>query len=132
MTPGLSVGLDVVDVRDIEASLARFGARYLARVYTPAEVAYAMSARDRATAARRLAARFAAKEATIKALGAGERGISLRTIEVARRDDGAIVLALSGAAFAAAREAGEPTLAVSVSHEGHLAAAVVICTWVKP
>lgn len=132
MHSGLTVGLDVVDVRDVEASVVRFGARYLARIYTPAEIAYATSARDRATVARRLGARFAAKEATIKALGASERGISLRNIEVARRDDGAIAIALSGAAFAAAREAGEPSLAVSVSHEGHLAAAVVICTWVKP
>lgn len=132
MHSALTVGLDVVDVRDVEASVVRFGARYLARIYTPAEIAYATSARDRATVARRLGARFAAKEATIKALGASERGISLRNIEVARRDDGAIAIALSGAAFAAAREAGEPSLAVSVSHEGHLAAAVVICTWVKP
>src|SRR5690349_2333641 len=76
------VGLDLVDVREVAESVERFGERYLQRCYTPAEVAYAMSAGDRATSVRRLAARWAAKEATIKALGASERGISPRDIEV--------------------------------------------------
>jgi holo-[acyl-carrier protein] synthase len=120
------VGFDLVDVREVQESMDRFGERYLTRVYTPAEIAYAMSAPDRATAARRLGARFAAKEATIKALGASERGISPREIEVARSTDGAIRIILHGPAFAAAREAGATTLAVSVSHQGDLAGAVVV------
>jgi holo-[acyl-carrier protein] synthase len=120
-----SVGLDLVDVREVAESVERFGRRYLDRCYTPAEVAYAMSAPDRVTGVRRLAARWAAKEATIKALGASERGISPRDIEVARGDDGSIQLELHGPAFAAAQAAGV-TLAVSMSHQGDLAAAVVV------
>jgi holo-[acyl-carrier protein] synthase len=125
----LSVGIDLVDVRDVARSVERFGARYLARVYTPDEVAYAMACGDPAIVARRLGARFAAKEAAVKALQASERGICLRSIEVVRRGDGAVALALFGAAFAAAREAGDASLALSISHEGRLAIAVVIARW---
>jgi holo-[acyl-carrier protein] synthase len=120
------VGFDLVDVREVEESITRFGERYLTRVYTPGEIEYAMSAPDRATAARRLGARFAAKEATIKALGASERGISPRSIEVTRSHDGAIRIVLHGPASAAARDAGATALAVSVSHQGDLAGAVVV------
>jgi len=125
-----AVGLDLVDVREVAESVERFGQLYLDRCYTPAEVAYAMSAPDRVTGVRRLAARFAAKEATIKALGASERGISPRDIEIARADDGSIRLELHGPAFAAARAAGVTgpggALVVSMSHQGDLAAAVVV------
>ncbi len=121
-----AVGFDLVDVREVQDSIDRFGERYLTRVYTPAEIEYAMSAPDRATAARRLGARFAAKEATIKALGASERGISPREIEVARSADGAIRIILHGPAFAAAREVGATAFVVSVSHQGDLAGAVVV------
>ncbi len=121
-----AVGFDLVDVREVEESIARFGDRYLARVYAPAEIAYAMRAHDRATAARRLAARFAAKEATIKALGASGRGISPRSIEVARGEGGSIRILLHGPAFAAAREVGATALVVSLSHQGDFAAAIVV------
>jgi holo-[acyl-carrier protein] synthase len=126
MRGGISVGLDLVDVRDVEQSVARFGEDYLSRVFTANEIAYAMSAGNPAIVARRLGARFAAKEATLKALRASERGISPRSIEVVRREDGSIEIALSGPAFAAAREAGATSLVLSMSHEGHLAAAVVV------
>jgi len=132
MFSGLTIGLDVVDVGTIEESLERFGGRYLDRVYTPREIAYALAANDPATRARRLAARFAAKEAALKALCARERGIPPRAIEVVRSDDGSIALELSGAALAAARETSAASLSLSVSHEGKLAVAVVICTRVKP
>jgi holo-[acyl-carrier protein] synthase len=120
------VGVDLVDVREVAASVERFGDRYLSRVFTRAETNYALAANDPIVTARRLAARFAAKEATVKALTAGDRGINPRDIEVVRLEDGAVVLALSGAAFAAAREAGGSSLALSVSHEGPWAIAVVI------
>ena len=121
-----AVGLDLVDVREVAESVERFGQRYLDRCYTPAEVAYAMSAPDRVTGVRRLAARWAAKEATIKALGASERGISPRDIEITRAGDGSIQLELHGPAFAAAQAAGATAFAVSMSHQGDLAAAVVV------
>ena len=121
-----AVGLDLVDVREVAESVERFGQKYLDRCYTPAEVAYAMSAPDRVTGVRRLAARWAAKEATIKVLGASERGISPRDIEIKRAADGSIQLELHGPAFAAAQAAGATAFAVSMSHQGDLAAAVVV------
>lgn len=121
----VGVGIDLVDVREIEASIARFGDRYLARLYTPAELDYAREG----DLPRRLGARFAAKEATIKALGEDlDAAIDWRAIEVVREPSGQPRLALFGwAAHAAARlRVGE--LSLSLTHEGHLAAAVVIAT----
>jgi len=113
-----------VDIGEVKESLARFGERYLARIYAPGEIAYALSAP--AETARRLGARFAAKEATIKALRAGLQGIDPRSIEVERAPDGACSLRLTGEALAAAQRAGATSFAVSLSHQGALATAVVV------
>ena len=80
--PVLRVGIDLVRVREIADSVATFGERYLARLYTTAERAYAES--DAVRMPERLAARFAAKEATIKALGLVEHEGAWRDLEVAR------------------------------------------------
>ena len=121
---GLLLGADVVSVRDVEHALASFGDRYLARIYTPAEIAYARAAPSET--ARRLGARFAAKEATIKALRAGQIGIDPRTIEIAKAADGGTELVLTGAASVAARRAGAGELTATLSHHGDLAIAVVV------
>src|SRR5438132_536417 len=121
---GVLLGTDLVDVRDVEDALRTFGDRYLARVYTPAEIAYAMAAPPET--ARRLAGRFAVKEATIKALRASDVGVDPRSIEVTKAPDGACGIALSGAAAFAARRAGARSFAVSISHTGSLAVAVVV------
>jgi len=121
---GLLVGMDVVDVREVADSLVRFGDRYLARVYTADEIAYATQAP--AETARRLGARFAAKEATIKALRASHVGIDPRSIDVKKAADGGCELALSGGALRAAQSAGVISLAVSITHQGDIAAAVVV------
>ena len=122
--PTVSVGIDLVDVREVAESISRFGDRYLRRVYTAGEIAYARQAPGET--ARRLAARFAAKEATLKALGAPNRGIGWRSIEVVVSPEGAPGMALSAAAQRAARTAGVSSLAVSLTHQGDLAAAVVV------
>jgi len=111
----LRVGIDLVSTSRIAESIAAFGERFLRRVFTDAELAYARGAPER------LAARFAAKEAAKKALGLD--GVSWRELEVARAADGAPSLVLHGAARAAA---GECELAMSMSHEGDHATAVVI------
>jgi holo-[acyl-carrier protein] synthase len=111
----LRVGIDLVQVSRIAGSLDAFGERFLRRVYTDSELAYAR--RD----PERLAARFAAKEAAKKALGLD--GVGWRELEVVREDSGACELVLHGAARAAA---GACTLALSMSHEGDHATAVVI------
>ena len=119
----MTVGIDLVRVSRVEESLAQFGERFLKRVFTDGEIAYANAAP--AQAAERLAARFAAKEAAVKALGLVERGVGWREIEVTRAPSGSCQLSLHGAARDAAAEAGVVELAVSLSHEGDYATAVV-------
>jgi holo-[acyl-carrier protein] synthase len=123
-TPRLRVGIDVVRVSRIAQSIDTFGERFLRRVFTPAEVAYAQSAP--AAAAERLAARFAAKEAAIKALALASAGVGWTDLEVHRHPDGACDLVLHGSARAAARALGCAHLAVSLSHEDDYATAVVL------
>jgi holo-[acyl-carrier protein] synthase len=117
----IRVGVDLVSVSRVAESLSRFGERFAARLFTDGERAYAAQAP--ALTAERLAARFAAKEAVVKALGLSETGASWRDIEVHRTDGGQCELRLHGplAPLAASSE-----LALSLSHEGDLAAAVVV------
>lgn len=120
----LRVGTDLVDTRRIAESIATFGERYLKRVFTEAEIAYANAAPAMTT--QRLAARFAAKEATVKALDLAEAGVPYRDIEVVRTASGSPALVLHGRAREASEAAGSPTLEVSLSHEGDYATAVVL------
>lgn len=115
--------MDLVHVPRIEESLRDFGERFTARLFTDAEVAYARSSGPEQAA--RLAARFAAKEATIKALSLSEAGVNWREMEVRRADDGACSLVLHGRARDAARALGVGSVLVCLSHDGEYAAAVV-------
>lgn len=116
----LAAGVDLVDVSRIERSLARFGNRFLHRIFTPAEVA-SCSGRPAS-----LAARFAAKEATAKLLGSGIGVIGWRDIEVERNDDGKPSLVLHGPAAAKFRELGHRSIAISLSHDRAVAIAMVV------
>ena len=116
----VSVGVDLVEVDRIAATLKRFGTRFLERVFTEDEIAYC---RGRAP---QLAARFAAKEAVMKALGTGTRGIGWREVEVRRKRSGEPEIALHGRAIERARQLGIDRLAVSLSHSKHYAVASVI------
>ena len=118
------VGIDLVQVSRIAESLDTFGERFLRRVFTESEIAYATSVPSQA--AERLAARFAAKEATIKALGLVDHPMNWREIEVQRAPSGQCLMALHGGAGRAASLAGVDELAVSMSHEGDYATAVVV------
>jgi holo-[acyl-carrier protein] synthase len=115
-----------VSVEAVRESVSNHGEHYLARVYTEREV------RDCTTAAgldpERLAARFAATEATLKVLRPGEVGVAWPTIEVLRQPDGAVELELSGVAARLAADAQITGLALSVTHEGGFASAVVVAT----
>jgi holo-[acyl-carrier protein] synthase len=113
------VGIDVVAVEQVAAALATHGERYLRRVYTPREVA------DCGGDAGRLAARFAAKEATRKTLGIADEGVGWSSVEV-RLDGGVPAIALSGTAAELAGDAGLTTFSVSLTYEAGLAAAVVL------
>ena len=120
----LRVGIDLVQLSRIRESLATFGDRFLRRIFTEGEIAYATA--EPALTPSRLAARLAAKEATVKALDLVERGVGWREIEVTRGPSGAPEIVLHGNARAAAEEGGAPALSVSLSHEGDYATAVVI------
>lgn len=121
---GLRVGLDSVAVAEVEAALHAFGPRYLGRVFTDDEAAYALAAP--ACAAERLAARFAAKEAVIKALDLAEAGVAWRDIGVARGPTGAPGLVLQGRAAEALARLGPCDTALSLSHDPLHACAVVV------
>ena len=117
-------GLDVVETARIARMLAEHGRRFRERVFTPAEVE---ECRERHDEAQALAARFAAKEACLKALGTGwRRGFGLRDVEVVRTDGGAPTIRLGGGAAARAKARGVRVVHVSLTHERGLAAAAVI------
>lgn len=122
--PGLRVGLDSVAVAEVADALNAFGARYLQRVFTDEEAAYALAAP--ACTAERLAARFAAKEAVIKVLNLGEAGVAWRDIGVQRGPDGAPRLVLRGRAAEALARLGPCDTALSLSHDPLHACAVVV------
>jgi holo-[acyl-carrier protein] synthase len=110
----LGVGIDLIEIERVERALER-RPRLAERLFTPAELAYA---RERARPGRHLAARFAAKEAVIKALG---QGLPPRDIEVISGEPP--TLRLHGRA---AEVAGETKIAISLTHSRESAAAVAI------
>src|SRR3990172_4907052 len=93
-------GVDVIEIERVEAALARFGERFLRRVYTAEEAAFC---RGRV---HELAARFAAKEAVMKALGTGAKGVAWREIEVLPNHRGKPLVYLYGRAKARAERVG--------------------------
>jgi holo-[acyl-carrier protein] synthase len=118
----LGIGMDIVDVADVESSVARYGDRYLRRVYTARELDACSNGAD----ARRLAAHFAAKEAALKTLLAADRGVDWRSIELRLPSVGEPTLQLSGAAAEIAVDEGIVGFAVSVGATRRHAAAVVV------
>jgi holo-[acyl-carrier protein] synthase len=118
------VGIDLVSVSAVRESVREHGDRYLKRFYTDREL------RDCDTGhgivVERLAARFAAKEATLKVLRPGDEAIPWRTIGVVRHGPGWVAVELSGRAAALADEHGLTDFELSISHEDGYASAVVI------
>lgn len=120
----VGLGLDIAEIDRVGAAITRHGAHFLERLYTPREVAYCESHKNRF---ERYAARFAAKEAAMKALGTGWRnGIRWRDIEVTREPSGKPTLALEGVARQFADRLGVRTISLSITHSGNLALAEVI------
>ena len=116
------LGIDVVEIDRIQHSLTRFGAHFLQRVLTEKERAALP-----ATPASYVAARFAAKEAAVKALGTGfAQGITLQDIEIVNGSLGEPCLSLRGAAQQRMQTLGATRIYVSLTHSRQTAAAVVI------
>jgi holo-[acyl-carrier protein] synthase len=118
----VAVGIDIIEIARIERSLNDFGERFLRRVYTERE-------RERYSGRpNELAARFAAKEATSKALGTGIIGIHWREMEVLPNRRGKPVLILHGEAAERARQLGLTSFSVSLTHSRTDAMAFVVAT----
>jgi holo-[acyl-carrier protein] synthase len=118
----VGVGLDIVPIARVAALLDRHGARARDRLFSATERAYCEA---RAEPAQHFAARFSAKEAVLKALGAPP-GLRWVEMEIHTGEGGRPVLRLSGAAAAAAAARGVDTSHVSLTHAGGMAAAVVV------
>jgi holo-[acyl-carrier protein] synthase len=120
----VGLGVDITEVDRIAAVIERRGQPFLDRVYTGAEIAYCQSHR---VPAERFAGRFAAKEATMKALGTGWRaGVRWRDIEIVRERSGKPTLKLYGASRAIADRIGVKNIVVTITHDGNMALAQVI------
>ena len=123
--PIVGHGIDLAPVARIASMRERHADRFLTRVFTADERAYAADRPRRQD--EHLAARFAAKEATLKALGTGlTGGIRWTDISVRKDANGRPLLQLAGQAQAAAERIGAKTWTVSLSHAGGIAIASVI------
>lgn len=117
------MGIDIIEIARIEKVIERKGERFLARVFTAREIAYC---RRSVRPGPRLAARFAAKEAVLKALGLGLRQVKWTDIEISRDIAGKPLVQLSGRAAAIAAERGISEMHLSLSHSRDYATAQVI------
>jgi holo-[acyl-carrier protein] synthase len=112
------LGIDIIKVDRIRASLARFGERFSKRVLTVSEQRYVRGRPET------FAGRWAAKEAVSKVLGLGVRGIGWRDIEIDRMPTGQPAVRLHGRAAARAEQLGMDRIAVSITHESDYAVAI--------
>jgi holo-[acyl-carrier protein] synthase len=121
MSRVLGVGVDLTQMPRLRRVVARWDERFLQRVFTEQELAYCRRRRDPIP---HLAARFAAKEATLKALGTGLRmGVNWRELEVRRERGQAPTMVLSGRCRAIAEAKGGRQVLLSLSHDGDYAMA---------
>jgi len=120
----VGTGVDLSEVARIRGAIERHGERFLRRVFTPAERSYVDERKNRY---ERYAARFAAKEAAMKAIGTGwKNGVTWQDFEVANLPSGKPTLRLSGRAAQIAAELGVKSVSLSLSHTETLAIAQVI------
>jgi holo-[acyl-carrier protein] synthase len=120
----VGTGIDIAEVPRIANAISRFGVRFIQRVFTEGEIKYCDSKANRV---ERYAARFAAKEAAMKALGTGwNHGVRWRDIEVRRQPGGRPTIAFHGKAAEVAAKLGAVHVALSLSHTELQAIAQVI------
>jgi holo-[acyl-carrier protein] synthase len=120
----VGTGVDLAEVPRIQASIERFGEKFIRRIYTPAEIAYV---ERKANKYERYAARFAAKEAGMKAIGTGWRlGVTWQDFEVANLRSGKPTLLLHGVAARFAEKLGVKHVSLSITHTVALGMAHVI------
>ena len=120
MSPELTCGVDLLLLKRFQSVLDRHRERFLKRIYTERELDYC---RDRTP---ELAARFAGKEAVMKALGTGVRGVRWREIEILANARGKPVVILHGGAERRSREIGLDRIEISLTHERTMVCAFAI------
>jgi len=114
-----AIGVDIIEIARIKRAIARWQDSFLKRIYTQAELESHHNVSS-------LAARFAAKEAVMKALGTGTRGVSWTDIEILPNGDGASLIRLYGRALRKSTEIGIARFDISMSHSKKYAIAFVI------
>lgn len=120
----VGTGIDIAEVPRIREAIERHGQRFLHRIFTEGEIQYCESKANRV---ERYAARFAAKEAGMKAIGTGwNHGVRWRDFEVARKPGGRPTLLLHGKAAEFAARLGAVNIALSLTHTAEQALAQVI------
>ena len=120
----VGTGIDIAEVPRIREAIARFGDRFLQRIFSAGEIRYCESKANRV---ERYAARFAAKEAAMKALGTGwNHGVRWRDCEVTRLPGGRPTISFKGKAGEIAAKLGVKNAALSLSHTEEQAIAQVI------
>jgi holo-[acyl-carrier protein] synthase len=120
----VGIGIDIAEVPRIQRAIERFGDRFLHRIFTAGEMRYCDSKANRM---ERYAARFAAKEAAMKALGTGwNHGVRWRDCEVTRMPSGRPTIVFHGVAAEFAARLGVKNAALSISHTAEQAIAQVI------
>jgi len=120
----LGTGIDLAEVPRVRAAIERYGRRFIERIYTPAEIAYV---ERKANRYERYAARFAAKEAGMKAIGTGWRhGVRWQDFEVLNLPSGRPTLRLHGAAARVAERLGVRAISLSLTHTAQQGMAFVI------
>jgi len=121
---GVLIGIDLAEVDRVALALERHGERFLERVFLPGEVE--RKRRHPRAFAEHVAGRFAAKEAAMKALGTGWRGLAFREIAVERQAGGKPRLVLYGRALERARLLRTVSAEVTITHTATMAAAAVV------
>jgi len=120
----LGTGIDLAEVPRVRAAIERYGRRFIERIYTPAEIAYV---ERKANRYERYAARFAAKEAGMKAIGTGWRhGVRWQDFEVLNLPSGRPTLKLHGVAARVAERLGVRAISLSLTHTAQQGMAFVI------
>ena len=120
----VGLGIDIAEVDRIRDAIERHGQRFIERIYTTAEIAYV---ERKANRYERYAARFAAKEAAMKAIGTGwKRGVRWQDFEVTNLRSGRPTLQFHGVAAQIANELGVRNIALSLTHTAREGMAMVI------
>ena len=124
----VGIGIDIVDNRRIENLIKKYGERFLNKVYTKAEISYCQQKKNSAPS---FAARFAAKEAVLKALGTGMRKNSWQDIEVLNNELGKPAVNLSAKTKKKAEELKVSSIFISISHEKEYSIAQIVMEGAK-